>query len=122
MTADSSNRLKPEISAPGDGVRSSVRFGGYAVFDGTSMAAPHVAGLVALMISADPSLAGNTDLLRSRIQDNAVQLTTAQTCGGVPGSNIPNNTYGYGRIDAVSSVIPADTELDFRHSFETTPP
>ena len=86
------------------------------------MAGPHVAGLVALMISADPSLAGNLDLLRTRIQDTAVQRTSTQTCGGVPGSAIPNNTYGYGRIDALQSVIPAPAELDFEHSFETTPP
>lgn len=122
VTVDGSNRLKPEISAPGTSVRSSIRNDGYASFSGTSMAGPHVAALVALMISADPSLAGNMATLRSRIQTNAVQLTTAQTCGGVPGSSIPNNTFGYGRIDAAATVMEGPAELDFEHSFETTPP
>lgn len=104
VTIDGSNRLKPNISAPGEGVRSSIRNGGYAAFNGTSMAGPHVAGLVALLISANPSLSGEVDLIEDIIEQTAVHLTTAQICGGVPGTNIPNNTFGYGRIDALAAV------------------
>ena len=81
------------------------------------MAGPHVAGLTALMISADPGLAGDTSTLRSRMKLNAVQLTTTQECGGVPGDTIPNNTYGYGRIDATASVLVIPEEF-FDRGFE----
>jgi subtilisin family serine protease len=98
---DGSNRLKPDISAPGSSVRSTVPGGGYSTFSGTSMAAPHVAGLTALLISADPSLAGQVDELEEIIQVMAVPKTSVQNCGATPGSEIPNNTFGYGRIDAI---------------------
>lgn len=117
VTVDDSGRLKPDISAPGSGVRSSVIGGSYASFSGTSMAGPHVAGLAALMISADPALAGEVDTLRQRIEANAVQLTSAQSCGDVPGSSIPNNTFGHGRINAPATVF----EAFFEHGFEAVP-
>jgi len=100
VTIDGSNRPKPDISAPGMGVRSSLRGGGYGSMSGTSMAAPHVAGLAALLISAQPALKGQVGQIEDLIEHSAVQRTTSQICGGVPGSNIPNNVYGWGRIDA----------------------
>ena len=103
VTIDGSNRLKPDISAPGSNIRSSVPGGGYqGGWSCTSMAGPHVAGLVALLISARPDLAGNVDGIENVIKQTAVQLTSTQTCGGVPGSQIPNNTFGYGRINALA--------------------
>lgn len=68
------------------------------------MAAPHVSGLVALMISADPTLAGDVDQIEFLITQNALPRTATVDCGGVPGTQIPNNTYGWGRIDALSTV------------------
>ena len=105
VTVDGSNRLKPDVSAPGVGVYSSIRNGLYANFSGTSMAGPHVAGVVALMISANPKLAGQVDTIESILKRTALHLTTGQMCGMVPGSAIPNNTYGYGRIDALRAVL-----------------
>ena len=113
VTIDGSNRLKPNVSAPGVGVRSSVPGGGYSIFSGTSMAGPHVVGVVALLLSAQPSLTGYVSAVESRLQSSAVPRTTTQTCGGIPGSAIPNNTYGYGRVDAYDAV---------RNGFHAIPP
>ena len=107
VTVDSSFRLKPDVAAPGAGIRSSIPGGGYANLSGTSMSGPHVAGLVALIISANPALAGNVDAIEQIIRDTAVPKTTDQTCGDIPGSETPNPVYGYGRVDALAAVLAA---------------
>lgn len=103
VLVDGSGRLKPDISAPGTGIRSSIPDGGYSSLSGTSMAAPHVAGLAALLISARPELAGQVDLLESLIGRSALPLATTETCGGIPAGAAPNNTFGYGRINALAA-------------------
>jgi len=101
VTVDGSNRRKPDISAPGVGIRSSVPGGGYlGGWNGTSMAGPHVAGLVALLVSANPALRGQVDVLENIITQSAVPRYTSQGCGGDTSTTLPNNTYGWGRIDA----------------------
>ncbi len=104
VTIDGSNRPKPDISAPGVRTLSSIPGGSYTKFSGTSMAGPHVVGTVALMISANPALAGQVDLIENIIEQTAVPKTTNQDCGDILGSQVPNNTYGYGRIDALAAV------------------
>ncbi len=106
VTVDGSNRLKPEISAPGVSVRSAARGGGYTNLSGTSMAGPHVAGMAGLLVSAAPCWAGDVDTIEQHMIDSALPRTSGQTCGGIPGSNVPNNTYGYG---AMRSELPAAT-------------
>ena len=101
VTFDGSNRLKPDISAPGVSVCSSFPGDTYGSISGTSMAGPHVAGLVALLISAQPCLRGNVDAIEQYIIDTAAPQTSTQTCGGIAGSSVPNNTYGWGAIRAV---------------------
>ena len=104
VTVDGSGRLKPDLSAPGSQIRSSYLGGGYAYLSGTSMAGPHVAGMVALLVSAAPCLAGDVDGLEAYLKATAVPRTDTQTCGGIPGSQVPNPVYGSG---ALRAVLPA---------------
>jgi subtilisin family serine protease len=104
VLVDGSGRMKPDVSAPGVNVRSSIPGGGYANFSGTSMAGPHVAGAVALIISARPDLAGEVDVIEDLLKNTARIIAAADTCGGVPGTETPNNTYGWGRIDVFEAV------------------
>ena len=104
VAVDASGRLKPNVVAPGSNIRSSIRNGNYASGSGTSLSGPHVAGLVALMISANPELAGNVEQIESIIENTAIPKMSTDTCGNIPGSEIPNHTYGFGRIDAVAAV------------------
>jgi serine protease AprX len=103
---------KPNISAPGSNIRSSLRGSDteYGSLSGTSMSGPHVAGLVALIISANPDLAGNVDRIEDIIESTAAPKTTAEGCGGDSGTQVPNNTYGAGRIDALAAVTMALAE------------
>jgi subtilisin family serine protease len=108
VTADGSNRIKPDISAPGTNTRSSFGSGDttYSSLSGTSMAGPHVAGGVALLLSAFPSLLGNPDAIEARLTSSAhpIPLTTA-TCSSAAGA-VPNNVFGFGRLD-VGCAVPA---------------
>jgi len=104
VSADSSMRMKPDISAPGVGVYSSVLNHGYSYFSGTSMAGPHVAGLVALMVGANPKLAGQVDTIQEIIKRTADPKTFSQDCSGLSGLDVPNPIYGYGRINSLRAV------------------
>ena len=104
VTADGSGRLKPDVAAPGVGVRSSAAGGGYGSSSGTSMASPHVAGLVALMLSANPLLRGEADGVEEILFRTAEPKMASVACGGEPPGEVPNNTWGYGAVDALSAV------------------
>ncbi len=115
VTIDGSSRLKPNVVAPGVGVRSAVRGGGYSSWNGTSMSGPHVAGVVALIISANPALAGQVETIEAIIEETAKPMLSQQSCSGRSGMDVPNNVYGYGRIDALAAVqkaleLTTDTE------------
>jgi subtilisin family serine protease/N-acetylneuraminic acid mutarotase len=90
--------IKPNISAPGVNVRSSLPGDSYGAIDGTSMAAPHVAGTVALLWSAAPTLVGETDATRALLDQSAIDTEDLQ-CGGTAEDN---NVYGEGRLDALA--------------------
>jgi len=103
VTVDGSNRRKPDLVAPGVSIRSAVPDNSYAFKSGTSMAAPHVAGAVALLWSAFPHLRGNVDDTQLILQESALALTTTQGCGGDTSIAVPNNVFGYGRIDLLAA-------------------
>jgi len=110
VTVDGSNRLKPNVSAPGVNIRSSVPVNSYAGgWSGTSMAGPHVVGLVALLLSAHPELRGHVDTIEHIIESSAVPRTDSQSCGDIPGTDVPNNTYGWGRVDALAALNLCDS-------------
>ncbi len=100
VTSGDNSPLKPDISAPGVAVRSSLPGSSYGSLSGTSMAAPHVAGLAALLMAAQPELIGDVDGLELAITESAVPLFTTENCGGDDGESLPNHVYGWGRIDA----------------------
>jgi subtilisin family serine protease len=104
VTIDGSNRIKPDVSAPGVDVVSSLPNGTYGPESGTSMAGPHLVGVVALMWSAAPSLIGNID----RTDQILIQTATPYT-GAVPPDQCftgdqKNNAYGYGIVNAYNAV------------------
>jgi subtilisin family serine protease len=104
IVIDSSFRLKPNAAAPGVNVRSVIRGGRFAAFSGTSMAGPHIAGLVALIISANPSLAGNVDAIEDILEGTGLPSPSLTDCGGFVGSEIPNAVFGYGIGNALEAV------------------
>lgn len=100
VTIDGSGLRKPNISAPGTAVRSSIPGGSYGSMSGTSMAGPHVSGAVALLWSARPGLKNNISLTEKILSSSAVHIS-ASACSS---SGWPNNVYGFGRLDAKAAV------------------
>ncbi|MFJ6166063.1 S8 family serine peptidase [Micromonospora orduensis] len=97
--------VKPDVLAPGVEVVSAMPGGGYGVLDGTSMASPQVAGVVALMWSANPALVGDLARTRQILRDTATPAVPtyrsrnrADACGG------PANVTGAGQVDALAAV------------------
>lgn len=84
--------IKPEVSAPGVDVRSAYG-SSYSELSGTSMSAPHVAGVVALMRQADPNIEVNE--IKEILMLTAIDLGPAGE----------DNDYGHGFIDAYAAVM-----------------
>ncbi|MGH1336165.1 MAG: S8 family peptidase [Aureispira sp.] len=122
VVVDGSGRMKPDVVAPGVNVRSSIINGNYASYSGTSMAGPHVAGAVALLISAQPSLAGQVDSIETLLKMTADSVYTYDndTCGTTPMSVFPNNMVGYGRINLLKAIQRVRPDLDV--AVRTLPP
>lgn len=92
--------IKPDLSAPGVDIPSTLPDNQYGVYSGTSMATPHVAGTVALLASVDPSL--TVDQLEDLLKRSADHFASSETCGNE--LTCPNNSYGWGRLNALRAV------------------
>ena len=88
------NLTKPQISAPGVAVYSCIPGGGYATWQGTSMATPHVTGAIGLICQKNPTLDPKV------IYD--ILLNSVDTPSG--GGPYPNNNYGWGRLNVWRAV------------------
>ena len=97
--------LKPQVMAPGVSIRSAGNSGTeYVSMGGTSMSAPHVTGLVALMWQAAPCLVGDYATTETIIQQTATAIPYASNCGGEGPGNVPNMATGWGEINALAAV------------------
>ena len=95
--------LKPQVVAPGVMIRSAMDSSdtSYATMSGTSMSAPHVAGLVALMWQAGTCLLGNYVQTETLLQNSATPILYDTGSGEVS----PNYATGWGEIDALQAVL-----------------
>ena len=85
--------MKPEVCAPGSDIYSAEPGGGYQLLSGTSMAGPHVAGVVALMRASNPDV--DVITVKETLMATAVDL----------GDVGEDNDYGHGFIDAYAAVL-----------------
>jgi minor extracellular serine protease Vpr len=98
--------LKPEIVAPGVNIVSSVFDGGWAAFQGTSMAAPHVAGAAALLLDAEPGL--SPEQVKSALVNRAKDLDYTVLQQGAGRLDVPE------AMDATVFAEPA--AISFAHT------
>lgn len=113
-------QIKPDVSAPGVSVKSALPGKRYGLLSGTSMAGPHVAGLAALLFSANPSLIGQVDKVEQIIRETSLPLYSSQVCSNISGGSYPNPVYGYGRVDALAAVKKALSVTSLYESIDPT--
>jgi bacillopeptidase F len=105
--------IKPNVVAPGIDIVSAWPGGDYHAWGGTSIAAPHVSGLVALLRQKNPNATVD------EIKEAILAGTQSEVSWGV----LPNNNYGWGAIDCVAALEhldPVNTKphvrvFDFTH-------
>ncbi|WP_285853875.1 S8 family serine peptidase [Oceanobacillus luteolus] len=96
--------IKPDVVAPGVNIYSSILDGRYGTKPGTSMASPHVSGLVALLKQADKNL--TVEDTKRILKQTATPLTDSNY------SDYPNNGFGYGLINAQAAMQQVLEEKD----------
>jgi bacillopeptidase F len=94
------DEIKPDVTAPGQGIRSSIPGDEYIGNNGTSMAAPAVSGVIALLLQFNSNL--TIDEIEAFLMDTAKPLTDDDY------PETPNNAYGYGLVDAESAALSVD--------------
>jgi subtilisin family serine protease/dienelactone hydrolase len=104
--------LVPHLVAPGELITSAVTGGPdkYKELGGTSMAAPQIAGVAALLWSSEPWLIGKIEKTMEILKASAMPLKSSQSCGKFNGGNVPNATFGYGHVKAYEAIMRAKKE------------
>ncbi len=106
-------KMKPEITAPGVNIKSTMPDNNYGFLNGTSMAAPHVTGMVALLLSKKNDL--SVDNIKNILMSSAKPRSDAEF------PNTPNSGYGYGIIDGEYAYLLAQGKkihtLTIKHDF-----
>ena len=105
---DLSDERKPDVTAPGSNIMAPIGSAGvpsnrYHNLSGTSMATPHVAGVVALMLEANPNLTPAT--VKQILQTSAEDWSSTGCPVDCPGQHPTwDRCYGYGYVDAYKAV------------------
>lgn len=102
--------IKPDVSAPGVAINSTIRDGLYGSKQGTSMASPHVAGAAALILQANPSWI--VEEVKAALMNTAEKMINPAT-----GKSYPHNTQGAGSIRVVEAINTKTLVLPGSHSF-----
>jgi len=90
------------VAAPGSSILSTIPGGRYGLKSGTSMASPHVAGVLALMKSASPT--ATPAQLVARLRDQADDHACPADSTTCTGTTADNAFYGEGIVDALDAV------------------
>lgn len=90
------DETKPDVSAPGFNIRSSIPTNDYDLMSGTSMATPHITGVVALLKQANASM--TIDQIEEILTSTAIPLTDSEF------SSSPNYGYGHGFVNAYNAI------------------
>jgi subtilisin family serine protease len=130
-------RLKPEITAPGLGMMSVLSRNAstssqriapdnmHSVREGTSMAAPHVTGAIALLLEANPALTPE-DVKSALASSAAVDAFTTRTYGVSPGAR-PEDWWGWGKLNARDALLslsdgaPATLDVEISSAIDVAP-
>lgn len=103
-----------DITAPGANITGAAKGGAFKVLQGTSMAAPHVAGASLLIIAACPHLYRNVNGIREILHQTATPIYPTMGCGDDEANTRPNNEYGFGMLNVERAIQACRSQSTYR--------